>query len=170
MLLCYLAGTHGEMKVAGCALCAAVAEVVVDTSTRGLFLATALSSSSPLSFPRPNNAPEQIGSQMDKKDSVHLALLTDAAPAWTDPSGSLVVRQVGAGGDTAIVTVCRPDAGGEKSEDACTDFWDNDCDGLIGEAVQGMKRLQQVARVFCMLGAAAQAGGTCASAQLVWRV
>ncbi|KAG2433192.1 hypothetical protein HYH02_012734 [Chlamydomonas schloesseri] len=72
-----------------------------------------------------------ITSQMDKKDSVHVALLTEASPSWTDPSGSLVVRQVGTSGDTAIVTVCRPEPAGEKSEDACTDFWDNDCDGLI---------------------------------------
>ncbi|KXZ53822.1 hypothetical protein GPECTOR_6g740 [Gonium pectorale] len=73
-----------------------------------------------------------VDSQYDLRDSVHLALLTADSPVWTDPSGTLVVRQVAADNMSAIVTVCRPEP--EASYEQCMDFWDNDCDGLIGEA------------------------------------
>lgn len=77
--------------------------------------------------------PLQILSQLELKDSIHLDLLSESSPSWTDPSGTLVVRQVTSSSSTAILTVCRPDGNTEATYDKCTDFWDNDCDGLIGE-------------------------------------
>ncbi|GLC60822.1 hypothetical protein PLESTB_001679900 [Pleodorina starrii] len=73
-----------------------------------------------------------ISSQTDPKDTVHMGLISaDSGSCWTDPSGTLVVRQVAASSLAAIVTVCRPDGAAEATYDKCTDFWDNDCDGLV---------------------------------------
>ncbi|EFJ50649.1 hypothetical protein VOLCADRAFT_103856 [Volvox carteri f. nagariensis] len=74
----------------------------------------------------------EVSSQMEAKDSVHLALLSESSPSWTDPSGTLVVRQVATSSLAAVVTVCRPDGNSEATYEQCTDFWDNDCDGLVG--------------------------------------
>ncbi|GIL56995.1 hypothetical protein Vafri_12260 [Volvox africanus] len=72
-----------------------------------------------------------VADQADLKDSVHLELLTSGSPSWTDPSGTLIVRQVASSSLAAIVTVCRPDGATEATYEKCTDFWDNDCDGLV---------------------------------------
>ncbi|KAG2492538.1 hypothetical protein HYH03_009203 [Edaphochlamys debaryana] len=72
-----------------------------------------------------------IGAQDELKDSVHLGLISPSSPSWADPSGSLVVRQLTGDANSVILTLCRPEAASEAGWEACNDFNDNDCDGLI---------------------------------------
>ncbi len=62
-----------------------------------------------------------------------MGLISNSTPVWSDPSGTLIVRQVAMSELAALVTVCRPDGAREATQEKCTDYWDNDCDGLAGE-------------------------------------